>query len=538
MSKAEVPPRATASERRQDTAMRQQIDILKSLVANAGYGLGRYCLSRKKLVFFNQHLLDLIGCADEVTQGLPALSTQQSDYIEQSFAHAEDWREFLEAAESRQTFQKIVLWRSQKGLLRYMRLHGVPTETSDGVQMDLSVEDATEAVRHEQQFRQSQKMEALGRMAGGVAHDFNNLLLVIRGHAELLEEEIEPHSVMRHHTTRLITASRQASDITGSLLTFSRGEEPLLGLLPLNKTIRAYAQMMPSFLRTDVMLDIDLPSEEFYVLANATHVEQVVLNLCVNARDAMPNGGRVTVRTKHIPPEQAAENTGQLGSVMLEVSDTGVGMDAETRAHIFEPFYTTKARGKGTGLGLALVYGIVTQYEGRIEVDTELGRGTSFRIFFPLGEPVRPDTARPAQPSSSKTVLLVDDQSEIRGMVGDFLKKLGYAVICACDGKQALDLAAAHADPIDLLMTDVMMPRMDGFDLAVRLKKERPSVAVLLMSGYTGGALARRGKDLGDIPFLAKPFSMRQLQASLEAILGTPAPAAEISPGAQTTDAA
>jgi signal transduction histidine kinase/ActR/RegA family two-component response regulator len=512
-------------QRRKDTETRQQVDILKSLVDNAGYGLGRYCLTRKRLVYFNQHMMDLIGCLDEVMPGLPAMGKQHCDYIQHCFANTAEWQEFVDAAESQRTFQKIILWRSQSGALRYMRMHGVPTESPDGIQVDLSVEDATDAVRHEQQFRQSQKMEALGRMAGGVAHDFNNLLLVILGHAELLDEALPKDSDMRRHTTKLITASRQAADITGTLVTFSRGEEPLLGLLPLNKAIREYAHLLPSFLRAGVMLDLDLAEGEFHILANSTHVEQVVLNLCVNARDAMPDGGRVTVRTKYVPG-----GDGDKGSVMLEVSDNGVGMDAETRAHIFEPFYTTKARGKGTGLGLALVYGIVTQYGGRIEVDTEVGRGTAFRIFFPLGEKVR-DTASvartlspPPKPSTRKTVLLVDDQPEIRMMVGEFLKMLGHEVICAEDGRAALAIASSHAANIDLLLSDVMMPHMDGFELATRIREEHPGIAVLLMSGYTGGALAKRGKDLGDVPFLPKPFSMRQLQTSLETLLESAEP--------------
>jgi CheY-like chemotaxis protein len=363
-------------------------------------------------------------------------------------------------------------------------------------------------------------------MAGGVAHDFNNLLLVIRGHAELLEESLPADSDLRRHTTKLIAASRQAADITSTLLTFSRSEESPLAPLALNKTIRAYSQLMPSFLRSGVMLDVDLPNEEFHILASAVHIEQVVLNLCVNARDAMPDGGRVTVRTKFVPAAQPGEK----GSVMLEVSDTGVGMDAETRAHIFEPFYTTKARGKGTGLGLALVYGIITQYGGRIEVDTEIGRGTAFRLYFPLV--ARSQSETPAAPKSStrgKTVLLVDDEPEIRNMVSDFLQMLGHKVLSAGHPVEALEASKAHDGKIDLLITDVVMPEMDGFELAIRLREERAGLPVLVMSGFTGGALAKRGRQLGDVPFLSKPFSLRQMEASLKAILGQAAENEELN---------
>jgi len=502
-------------QRRQDTAMRQQIDILKSLVANAGYGLGRYSVRQKRLVFFNQKLLDLIGASDEVTQGLPALTSQQSDYIEEAFVHPEDWAAFLDVARRGQAFQKIVLWRSQKAELRYVRLLSVPVETAEGVQVDLNVEDATEAVQHEQQSRQSQKMEALGRMAGGVAHDFNNLLLVICGHAELMEESLPAESELRLHTTKLMIASRQAADITGTLLTFSRGEEPLVGLLALNKTIRAYADLMPSLLGPEIVLDLKLPQEEFHILANATHVEQVILNLCINARDAMPEGGRVTVRTSHIASRSKDEN----GSVMLELSDSGVGMDAETRAHIFEPFYTTKARGKGTGLGLALVYGIVTQYGGSIEVETEMGRGTTFRIFFPLGERVVDSPTSRVITSGKKTVLLAEDEPEIRNMVGEFVRKLGHQVLPAGDAEEALEIANSHDGKIDMLLTDVMMPGINGFELALAMRQMHPGLPILVMSGFTGGAMSRRAKELGDVPFLPKPFSFRQLEASLQKLL-------------------
>jgi signal transduction histidine kinase/CheY-like chemotaxis protein len=514
----------TMGQRRHDNTLRQQIDILKSLVANAGYGLGRYCLTRKRLVFFNQHLFDLLGQPDDAHGELPALEDQKTDYIEQAFSLTNDWAAFLEAAHARQPFHKVVLWRGQNGFRHHVRLQCVPTETSFGVAVDLSVENATESVRLEQQVRQSQKMEALGRMAGGVAHDFNNLLLVIRGHAELLEESLPPNSEMRRHTSKLITASRQAADITSTLLTFSRTDEFPIGPLALNKTIMAYSNLMPSFLRSGVVLDMDLANEEFHVIASAVHIEQVVLNLSVNARDAMPDGGRLTVKTSFV----AGKTPEDKGWVLLEVSDTGIGMDAETRAHIFEPFYTTKTRGKGTGLGLALVYGIVDQYGGRIEVDSEPGRGTSFRIFFPVVART-PGEVQPAQSNAwqrGKTVLLVDDEPEIRNMVSDFLRALGHEVLCAGDANEAVEQSKSHDGKIDLLITDVVMPQMDGFELALRLREERSDLPVLVMSGFTGGALRKRGRQLGEVPFLSKPFSLRHLESSLKTMLSQAAEAA------------
>lgn len=515
-----------SAHRRQDAVLQQQIEILKSLVANAEYGLGRYCVTRKRLVFFNQRLYDLLGRPGGKTDGLPTLQEQETDYIEQAFNQAGDWAAFLDAANARQPFQKVVLWRGEKGFRHHVRLHCVPNETPFGVAVDLSVENANEAVKVEQQARQSQKMEALGRMAGGVAHDFNNLLLVIRGHAELLEEGLPADSEMRKHTGKLITASRQAADITSTLLTFSRTDETPIGPIALNQVLRNYSSLMPSFLRSGVVLDMELPNEEYHVVASPVHIEQVVMNLSVNARDAMPDGGRVTVRTSVLPGDSPEDK----GWVLLEVNDTGVGMDAETRAHIFEPFYTTKTRGKGTGLGLALVYGIVSQYGGRIEVDSEPGRGTSFRIYFPLVARTEGDQQTETNNNwmRGKTVLLVDDEPEIRNMVSDFLRNLGHEVKCAADASEAVEISKTHDGRIDLLITDVVMPQMDGFELALRLREERSDLPVLVMSGFTGGALRKRGRELGEVPFLSKPFSLRQLESSLKAMLsqsgGGPAP--------------
>jgi signal transduction histidine kinase/CheY-like chemotaxis protein len=488
-------------------------EMLQSVADNAGCGLGRYCLSRKRLVFANPALIELLGVGSE---RLEPTSLRESDVIEQAFVSVEEWAAFLDAVSELKPFHQAVLWRGPAGSRRHVDLHGMPAETPFGVEVDISVEDITESVRVEQQMQQSHKMEALGRMAGGVAHDFNNLLLVIRGHAEMLEDTLPKESDLRRHTTKLLAAARQAADITGGLLTFSRSEEKPQGPLALNETLRGYAGLIPSLLHTTQVFDLDLAAEELHVLASGVHIQQLLLNLCVNARDAMPDGGRLTVRTRFCP----GNGNGDKGTALLEVSDTGTGMDAETRAHIFEPFYTTKTRGKGTGLGLALVYGIVNQYHGTIQVDSELGRGTSFRITLPLvahtlAEPLGEETKIPGH-----TVLLVDDELEIRNMVSDFLQMQGHTVLAAGDAEQAMMAASGHEGTIDLLITDVVMPHTDGFELAVKLRKQRPEMPVLVISGFTGGALAKRGRDLGEVPFLSKPFSLRQLEASLKDILG------------------
>jgi signal transduction histidine kinase/CheY-like chemotaxis protein len=512
-----------------DVAGNARATMLQSVADNAGCGLGRYCLARKRLIFANPVLRELLGVGTP-EEGGTALSVgsvprpttgRQIDFIEQVFVSVEEWANFLDAVSELQPFHQAVLWRSPGGGRRHVDLSGVPTETPYGIEVDISVEDITESIRAEQQMQQSHKMEALGRMAGGVAHDFNNLLLVIRGHAEMLEDTLSKDSDLRRHTTKLLAAARQAADITGGLLTFSRSEEKPQGPLALNQTLRGYAQLIPSLLHTTQVLDLDLAAEELHVLASGVHIQQLLLNLCVNARDAMPDGGRLTVRTRLCQ----GKNDGEKGSALLEVSDTGTGMDAETRAHIFEPFYTTKTRGKGTGLGLALVYGIVNQYNGTIEVDSELGRGTSFRIMVPLVAHTLAETTGEQAKIPGHTVLLVDDELEIRNMVSDFLRMQGHTVLAAGDAEQAMTAASSHQGVIDLLITDVVMPHTDGFELAIKLRKQRPEMPILVMSGFTGGSLAKRGKDLGEVPFLSKPFSLRQLESSLKDILG---PANEI----------
>lgn len=504
-------------------------EMLQSVADNAGCGLGRYCLARKRLIFANPVLRELLGMSAAVegeraeTNGerLDPIPAAQNDAIEQVFVSLEEWAAFLDTVSELKPFHQAVLWRSPGGGRRHVDLHGVPAETPYGVEVDISVEDITQTIRAEQQMQQSHKMEALGRMAGGVAHDFNNLLLVIRGHAEMLEDTLPTESDLRRHTTKLLAAARQAADITGGLLTFSRSEEKPQGPLALNQTLRGYAGLIPSLLLTTQVLDLDLSAEELLVLASGVHIQQLLLNLCVNARDAMPDGGRLTVRTRLCAGKKKEDK----GWALLEVSDTGTGMDAETRAHIFEPFYTTKTRGKGTGLGLALVYGIVNQYNGTIEVDSELGRGTSFRIRLPLVSHTVTESTGEAAKIPGHTVLLVDDELEIRNMVSDFLRMQGHTVLAAGDAEQAISASTLHDGVIDLLITDVVMPHTDGFELALQLRKQRPEMPVLVISGFTGGALAKRGRDLGEVPFLSKPFSLRQLEASLKDILG---PAAKI----------
>jgi signal transduction histidine kinase len=378
----------------------------------------------------------------------------------------------------------------------------------------------------EDQLRQSQKMEAVGRLAGGVAHDFNNLLMVIRGRSELLLHHVEEAGPLRRHIALIRETAERAVGLTQQLLTFSRKGVLRPQVLDLNAAVMGMAEMLRRLIGEHIELQVRSSEGLWRIQADPSQVEQVVMNLAVNARDAMPNGGRLTVETANTTLDEAFART-HAGSrpgayVRLAVSDTGIGMDAATRAHLFEPFFTTKAPGRGTGLGLAMVYGIVKQHRGYVTADSEPGRGARFTIYLPRSE--APATA-PALPWSgdepadgSETVLLVEDEESVRELVQEMLRARGYTVIEARHGAEALVVADQQPGPIHALLTDVVMPQMGGRELARRLRKSRPDVRVLYMSGYLGDATPPEGIEIG-IPILAKPFTADALAARLREVL-------------------
>jgi signal transduction histidine kinase/CheY-like chemotaxis protein len=490
----------------------------QALAKNALSGIGRYSLAQRRILMHNEILAAMIGLP------APCGGNSDRDYLEHAFATVREWAEFLDAVHSRTEFVKDVEWRNNDGGIVNVRLQARVVDSPRGLLVDLSALDVTKFVQLELELQQAHKMDALGRMAGGIAHDFNNLLTIIRGHAELLESALTAKSPLHHHAVKLIAAARQAADITGTLLTFSRREEHPSEPIALNKCLRNQAMILPSLLGSNINLDFELGAGEYFVAVGPGQIEQVVMNLCVNARDAMAGGGQLTLRTELIPA--GGKLRGE--SILLQVSDTGAGMSPETRARIFEPFYTTKSRGKGTGLGLALVYGVLVQCQGEIEVESEIGQGTSFKLYFPLVRHEKAQNQFVCEQPSGRTVLLVDDEPEIRTMVEDFLCRMGYTVISASCADEALESAKKAQNKIDLLFTDVVMPRMDGFELALKLRERNPDLPVLIMSGFTGGALSKAAQSLRDVPFLTKPFSLRQLQASLKSIFAAPAkPVAE-----------
>jgi PAS domain S-box-containing protein len=375
--------------------------------------------------------------------------------------------------------------------------------------------DITECKRLEEQLRQSQKMEAVGRLAGGVAHDFNNLLTVILGYGSLLLERT-PGNDTRYEPIRMIrTTAERAASLTRQLLAFSRKQLLMPVVLDLNTVVTELAPMLRRLIGEDIRLVTDLTEGLGAIKADRNQLEQILVNLVVNARDAMPTGGQLTIATHNEDTEQPR--------VVLTVRDTGHGMDEQTRAHLFEPFFTTKEVGKGTGLGLATVYGIVQQSGGEITVDSAPGAGATFRIALPRVESVQAAASipplTPEQVHGRETVLLVEDEEMLRNLARIVLRKNGYTVLEAAHGAEALSICQSHPASIDLLMTDVVMPILGGRELADRVAQLRPDVKVLFVSGYTDDAVVRNGVMAESVQFLHKPFTPATLLSKVREVL-------------------
>ncbi|MGH7322281.1 MAG: response regulator [Candidatus Rokuibacteriota bacterium] len=392
--------------------------------------------------------------------------------------------------------------------------------------------DLTDRKQLEEQLRQSQKMEAIGRLAGGVAHDFNNLLTVITGRSELLRRRLKADDPLVRHVDLIQKIAERAATLTQQLLAFSRKQMLQPKILDLNAVVAGMEKMLRRLIGEDIDL-VTTPAPGLgRIQADPGQIEQVILNLAVNARDAMPDGGRLNLETGNVDLDDVfvrhhrGARPGRY--VMLAVTDTGAGMDADTQAHLFEPFFTTKGVGKGTGLGLAMVYGIVKQSGGYIVVASEPGRGARFEIYLPRVEGVAasdPGGRVLAElPRGHETILLVEDQEEVRDLARDILQMSGYTVLEAHHGGEAREVCARHTGPIHLLLTDVVMPHMSGRELADRLAVDHPGLKVLYMSGYADNAIVHHGVLDSATAFIQKPFSPDDLARKAREVLDAPAP--------------
>ncbi|HEY1191057.1 MAG TPA: EAL domain-containing protein [Gemmata sp.] len=385
--------------------------------------------------------------------------------------------------------------------------------------------DLTPLRASEERFRQAQKMEAVGRLAGGVAHDFNNLLTVINGYGQMLLDALPNGSPAREMVLEVAAAGEQAAGLTAQLLAFSRKSAAEPRVLDLNALVSQSARLLRRLIGADVTLATALAPEPAPIRADPSQVEQVLLNLAVNARDAMPRGGRLTIGTRHLQVgANDAETFPDLPAgeyVQLDVTDTGCGMTDEVKAHLFEPFFTTKEAGKGTGLGLAVVHGAVRQSGGRVDVYSELGIGTTFKILLPLttGRSAGPRAGEAAPPRGTETVLVAEDDDAVRRLARLALEAQGYTVLEASWGTEAAEVAAAAPGPIHLLVTDVVMPGLSGQEVADSVRARHPNVRVLYSSGYTDDAVVRYGIPEAADSFLQKPYSPLALVRKVRDIL-------------------
>jgi signal transduction histidine kinase/ActR/RegA family two-component response regulator len=390
-----------------------------------------------------------------------------------------------------------------------------------------TIQDVTEQKLLEGQLRQAHKMESIGRLAGGVAHDFNNLLTVINGYSELALQRMRPQDPLRNHVMAVRKAGERAAALTQQLLAFSRRQVLQPRVIDLNSVVAESESILLRLIEENIQFVTVLSPSLGLVSADPTQISQILLNLVVNARDAMPDGGLLRLETTNVNmTEDDMDEMGEVrpgAFVMLEISDSGIGMDEETRRHVFEPFFTTKGPGKGTGLGLATVYGIVKQSGGLIRLESALGMGTTIRIYLPRvaapqAQEELPGPAKISWPSRG-TVLLVEDQEHVRRYVALVLTGLGYHVLEADSGADALAVAAAHRGPLDLLLTDVVMPGLNGRALAEQMTSQYPSLKVLYMSGHSDDIADRHGILRSGGAYLQKPFGAEVLGQKVHEVL-------------------
>jgi len=453
------------------------------------------------------------------------------------YAENDKWFDLADYLRSSEPFTGLPAeWKRKNNTTTVVRVSGRSVANGGaGVVFELFAEDITERRALEHQLRQSQKMEAVGRLAGGIAHDFNNLLMVILGYSEFLLERLgaEPH--LRGPAQEISSAAERASSLTRQLLAFSRKQMLAPRVVNLNDVATENIKMLTRMIGEDIDL-VMVPAPGLWaVRADAGQIDQVIMNLAVNARDAMPSGGKLTLETSNVTLDEeyarfhAPLRPGEY--VMMAISDTGAGMDSETQSHIFEPFFTTKGT-KGTGLGLSMVYGIVKQSGGYIWVFSEVDKGTTFKIYLPrvssTGEPAAqiaaPIDYRKVEPGT-ETILLVEDEANLRYLARQYLEKQGYKVIEAADGAVAMQIAVAHEATIHLLLTDVIMPGMNGRELAQRISEIRPNAKILYMSGYTENVIGHDGTLDAGVRLLQKPFNLRDLKSKVREVLdATPTP--------------
>jgi PAS domain S-box-containing protein len=501
--------RDTTERKRAEEALQRSEADFRSLVEDAPYGIYRASVTGR-LMQVNPALRRMLGYEQE--QDL-----LRKDLATDVFLHKAEYQRLTEHLTRTEEVKDVEMeWKKQDETPIIVRCSGrrMNDEQGNPACFEVFAEDVSEKRVLEKQLRMAQKMQAIGRLSGGIAHDFNNLLGVIIGYSRVLKKSLGPENELSEHAVEIEKAGERAAAMTKQLLAFSRQQVLTPEVLNLNTLVTDMEKMLPRLLGEDIEVSLSLDSGLGSVKADQSQIHQVIMNLAVNARDAMPNGGKLKIQTAnaHLDPSYTRTHPGsRVGDyVCFSVTDTGTGMDPAILAHIFEPFFTTKERGKGTGLGLATVYGIVKQSNGYIWVDSALGEGASFQIYLPLhaGQATEdPKSSGGEKLQGSEKLLLVEDSEPLKKLAQKFLEAAGFHVLSAASGEEALEVAAHYGGTFDLLLTDVVMPGMNGRVLAEQLLPRQPGMRVLYMSGYTDSFIAGHGVLEQGTHLLHKPFT-------------------------------
>ena len=511
----DITERRLAEERLQQSEAR-----LRSLIDNAPYGIYLCDSLSQRFLTVNPALVEMLGY--ESPQELLALHLPRD-----LFADSADCDSFAHDCRLKGRSESEIAWKKKDGHQLMVRVRGRQARTpGGGLCQEVYVEDVSERAELEQQLRQAQKMEAVGNLAGGIAHDFNNLLMIISSYTQMIEEELDPADNLRQHTRQVLNAVERSTGLIQQLLAFSRKQILSPRILDLNSVVDDTAKMIHRLIGEDIELVLSLKRPLPLVKADPAQISQVLLNLCVNGRDAMPRGGKLTIGTHECVVNRQAREA-MPGIVpgeysVLTVGDTGAGMPPAVRARIFEPFFTTKPVGKGTGLGLSTVYGIVKQSGGYIWVESELDCGTTFQVYFPSVDEALSEEEHSVPVSArgnGETVLVAEDEDALRESMAGILTRNGYKVLQATNGEEALSLALAHEGIIDLLLADVVMPKMEGSALAAKLTAQWPNLATVFISGYPDHRLLEQLPASSRTTVLQKPLDLHALLAAIGSTL-------------------
>ena len=510
----------------EETTRQKRLEVELSMLSHALRNVSE-CLSvfdlKGNIIFVNESFINTYGYSKKELIGQSINKLHPSTNPRQIFKPiiektlTENWEGELKAAR-----------KNGEAFTIYIRTSAVRDEEGAPIVIVSVARDITEKKQLENQLRQSQKMEAIGQLAGGIAHDFNNLLTVIEGYTELLFSNISDNDPAQNFVRQIKKAADRATALTGQLLAFSRRQILQPKTIDMNVLVGEMSILLKRLIGEDIEFTTLLSPDIGSIKADRSHMEQVLMNLAVNARDAMPDGGVLTVETRAVTLDSAPYEQHQSGIrkgsyVLLSISDTGVGMDDETRERVFEPFFTTKEKSKGTGLGLATVYGIVKQSGGHILLDSELGKGTTFKIYLPMIKSKATHKEQPEKEATNmhgtETLLVVEDEFMVRELVCDTLRTAGYTILEASNGKQAIEIFLKNETKIDMILTDVIMPEMSGRKMIETISQTHPTVLALYMSGYTDDAIIKHGVLDPGMAYIQKPFSPKALIAKVKEVL-------------------